>query len=142
LFSLDIAYFGQKDYQQATIIRKMVGDLNMNLTIKVLPTVREPDGLAMSSRNRYLSTAQRQHANRLYKSLDKAKQIMLAGETDSKRVVRTMQDIIRTIPDSKIDYIAMVDPQTLNPIAKLKKGSVILLAVFVGKTRLIDNIIV
>ncbi|MEW6027220.1 MAG: pantoate--beta-alanine ligase [Planctomycetota bacterium] len=138
----DIAYFGQKDFQQALIIKKMARDLDMNLAINVLPTVREPDGLAMSSRNKYLSVTERFYANRLYQSLLKAKELIISGEKDSGKIRNTMLSIIKTIPGSRIDYVEIADPETLEKAEKIKKRPVLIaLAVFVGKTRLIDNIV-
>ena len=139
----DIAYFGQKDFQQALIIRKMAQDLNMNLEVKTLPTVREPDGLAMSSRNKYLSIMERCYANRLYRSLLKAKGLILSGEKNCRKIVKAMRDTIKTIPGNRIDYVEITDPETLESIKRIKKRPVlIVLAVCVGKTRLIDNIVV
>jgi len=139
----DTAYFGQKDYQQAQIVKKMVSDLNMNLRVKVLPTVRERDGLAMSSRNRYLSLAQRMNAYLLYKSLLWAKKNILAGEKNPAKIISGMKNVIKVIPQSRIDYIEIVDPVTLEKKSKLSHcGAAVLLAVHVGKTRLIDNIII
>ena len=139
----DIAYFGQKDFQQALIIRKMAQDLNMNLEIKTLPTVREPDGLAMSSRNKYLSIMERYYANRLYRSLLKAKKLIISGEKNCQQIIKAIRAIIKTIPGSRIDYVEIADPETLGNIERIKKRPVlIVLAVYVGKTRLIDNIVV
>lgn len=139
----DIAYFGQKDYQQALIIKEMVRDLNMNLKIKILPTVREPDGLAMSSRNQYLTDSQHINANRLYQALLKARQLILDGENNCGKIHKTMVSIIRSIPQSKIDYIEIVDPETLEGLKKIKQLPILIaLAVYLDKTRLIDNIII
>jgi len=139
----DIAYFGQKDFQQALIIRKMAQDLNMNLEVKTLPTVREPDGLAMSSRNKYLSVTQRSYANRLYRSLLKAKKLIISGEKNCQQIIKAIRAIIKTIPGSRIDYVEIADPETLARIERIKTRPVlIVLAVYVGKTRLIDNIVV
>lgn len=139
----DTAYFGQKDFQQALIIKKMAKDLNMNLEVKVRPTVREAGGLAMSSRNKYLSIMERYYANRLYRSLLKAKELILSGEKDCRKIRNAMLAIIKTIPGSRIDYVEIADPETLGSIERIKKRPVlIVLAVYVGKTRLIDNIVV
>ncbi|MBI5779095.1 MAG: pantoate--beta-alanine ligase [Planctomycetes bacterium] len=138
----DVAYFGQKDFQQALIIRKMARDLDMNLEIKTLPTVREPDGLAMSSRNKYLSVPERYYAQRLYRSLLKAKELIISGEKDCRKIRDAMLAVIKTIPGSRIDYVEIADPETLKTIEKIKKGhTLIALAVYAGKTRLIDNIL-
>jgi len=139
----DIAYFGQKDFQQALIIKKMAQDLNMNLEIKTRPTVREPDGLAMSSRNKYLDVTHRTYANRLYRSLLKAKGLILSGEKSCKKIRNAMLAIIKTIPGNRIDYVEIADPETLESIERIKNRPVLIaLAVYVGKTRLIDNILV
>jgi pantoate--beta-alanine ligase len=139
----NIAYFGQKDFQQSLIIKKMVQDMNMNLEIKTLPTVREPDGLAMSSRNKYLDITQRSYANQIYRSLLKAKGLILSGEKSCKKIRNVMTAIIKTIPGNRIDYVEIADPETLENMGRIKNRPVLIaLAVYVGKTRLIDNIIV
>jgi pantoate--beta-alanine ligase len=139
----DTAYFGQKDYQQATIIQRMVKDLNMNLRVMVLPTVREEDGLAMSSRNRYLTSSQRKYAYRIYQALVEARAMIQSGENDCAKIIKKMEAIIKTIPESRIDYIAIADSETLEILKKTNNHNVVILAaVFVGKTRLIDNILI
>lgn len=139
----DVAYFGQKDFQQALIIRKMAQDLNMNLEVKTLPTIREPDGLAMSSRNKYMDITQRSHAHRLYRSLLKAKELILSGEKSRKKIRNAMLAIIKTIPGNRIDYVEIADTKTLESIERVKNRPVLIaLAVYAGKTRLIDNIVV
>jgi len=138
----DLAYFGQKDAQQAVIIKKMVEDLNMGIEIKILPTVREPDGLAMSSRNTYLSEAERADAAILYKSLKKAEELIKLGERESKKIIKTMRTMIEARPAAKIDYISIVDTKELTDMNTISGDALIALAVSVGKTRLIDNIIV
>lgn len=137
----DIAYFGQKDAQQAAVIRKMVADLDMPLEISVLPTVREADGLAMSSRNSYLDAEQRQAATVLYKSLMLAKERQAAGETDAAIIHRRMTEMIEKEPLAKIDYISIADANTLEELDTLKTPALISMAVKVGRTRLIDNIV-
>jgi pantoate--beta-alanine ligase len=144
LFNLihpDIAYFGQKDSQQAVVIRKMVRDLNMPIKIKVMPTVREADGLAMSSRNSYLNSKQRKDALILFRALNMAKESIKKGQRDSELIIKAMTKIIKQKTD-KIDYIQIVDSDKLNPAIKIKGRILIALAVWVGRTRLIDNIIV
>jgi pantoate--beta-alanine ligase len=138
----DIAYFGQKDFQQALIIKKMARDLNMDLQIKVLPTVREPDGLAMSSRNKHLNTEERNYANRIYRALDKARESVKSGQKDCHKISKAIISAIRTIPNSRIDYIKIADPETLNQLDRIRRRPVLIaMAVFVGRTRLIDNIL-
>lgn len=137
----DLAYFGQKDAQQAIIIKKMVEDLNMGVEIKVLPTMREADGLAMSSRNTYLSSSEREDAAILYQSLEKAEYLIKKGERDAKKIVKAMESVIKEKPTAKIDYISIVDTKNLKDADVIAGEVLIALAVFVGKTRLIDNII-
>lgn len=142
----DIAYFGQKDAQQAVIIKKMAADLNMPLAIKIMPTIREKDGLALSSRNMYLNEAERIDATVLFDSLTLAGKIIEAGEDDALTVIRVMEGLIHTKKTAKIDYAAIVDLGTLSPVKNitLKKSNsyLIALAVWFGKTRLIDNMII
>ena len=134
------AYFGQKDAQQVVVIKRMVADLNMNLDIIVVPTHREPDGLAMSSRNIYLSPEERQAALVLWKSLNLAQQLWRQGERKAERVQQQMVALIQKEPLAKIDYVSIADPETLEEIAKLDRPALVSLAVRIGKTRLIDNI--
>jgi len=138
----DIAYFGQKDYQQALIIKRMVRDLNFTVKIKVLPIVREKDGLAMSSRNTYLNEKERKEAVCLYKALNLAKNIIKEGERDSKVVIERMKNLILSYSSAKIDYIKITDPYTLEDVEKIEKKVLVALAVFIGTTRLIDNILI
>jgi pantoate--beta-alanine ligase len=133
------AYFGQKDYQQATVIRRMVKDLDMNLEIVVLATVREADGLAMSSRNVYLSPDERKQALCLRESLDVAKELVKKGERKTSVLIAAMRAHIEARPSAKIDYISIADVDTLKELDIVHQKAVVLLAVFVGKTRLIDN---
>ena len=142
----DKAYFGQKDYQQALIIKKMVRDLNFPVEIVVMPIVRESDGLAMSSRNMYLSPEERKNATVLYRSLQKAKELIKAGERDVRKIKKEMEKIISSVP-SRIDYVEIVHPETLESLEVIpEKGSidrvVVAVAVFIGSARLIDNEIV
>jgi len=140
----DIAYFGQKDYQQALVIQKMVKDLNMPLKIRVMPTVRESDGLAMSSRNAYLNAQERLEAAVLYRSLQKAKKQILSGERDSRKIISEIKEEIMQGKEGsrRIEYIAVVDARTLEPLEYIKGKSLLALAVWMGETRLIDNIII
>jgi pantoate--beta-alanine ligase len=135
------AYFGQKDAQQVVVIKKMVVDLNMNLEIIIVPTVREPDGLAMSSRNVYLSPEQRKGAGVLSKSLDLAKKMYAHGERDSAKIIQAMTSLIQKEPLANIDYISVADAITLEELSEIKTPAVISMAVRFGATRLIDNIL-
>jgi pantoate--beta-alanine ligase len=135
------AYFGQKDAQQVIVVKKMVADLNMNLAIVVVPTVREPDGLAMSSRNVYLTPDQRQAATVLYKSLMLAQEMFSKGEKDAERIRKAMIALIRKEPLAAIDYVSIADPETVEELDAIRPGALASLAVKIGKTRLIDNLI-
>jgi pantoate--beta-alanine ligase len=138
----DVAFFGQKDAQQAVIVKKMAQDLNLDVEIQVLPTVREEDGLALSSRNIYLSENQRKAALCLVNSLRRAKNMIESGETDPHVVAREMQRIVAGQELADIDYIAIVDLENFEPLDKIEKDTLIAIAVFFGKVRLLDNIIV
>lgn len=137
----DIAYFGQKDAQQAIVIRKMVEDLNMPVKIKVLPIVREKDGLAMSSRNIYLDNSQRKQALSLYKSLKLARDLYRRGEKDSKKIIKNMRSVMLKEKDTKIEYVSIVDLKELKDLDRISKKALVAVAVKIGKTRLIDNTI-
>ena len=136
------AYFGQKDAQQSVIVKRLASDLNFPVKIKVMPIVREVDGLAMSSRNRYLNQKERRDALVLYKALRLAQHLIKSGLKDSSRIILRMRQLISKKRRAKIDYTAIVDAQTLEPIKKIKAGCLIALAVYIGKTRLIDNIVI
>ncbi|MCM8765947.1 MAG: pantoate--beta-alanine ligase, partial [Candidatus Omnitrophica bacterium] len=138
----DIAYFGQKDAQQARVIEKMVEDLNMDIKIKIMPIVREKDGLAMSSRNVYLSSEERKKAVSLYLALRKAEGLITQGEREPEKIIEEMKKILVKSGVSRIDYIEIVDSQNLKPLKKIKGKFLIALAVWIGKTRLIDNTII
>jgi pantoate--beta-alanine ligase len=135
------AYFGQKDAQQCIVIRKMVADLNMNLEIVVVPTVREPDGLAMSSRNTYLKPDERKAAVVLYQALNLAKQLWSQGEKDAEKIRRAMIDHIKKQPLAIIDYVSIADAETLEELKEIKPPALVSLAVKIGRPRLLDNII-
>ncbi len=138
-----VAYFGQKDAQQAVVIKKMVQDLNIDTEIKVMPIIREPDGLAMSSRNSYLNKTERKDALFLYKALELAKgMICPGGKRDAKEIILEIKKYIGKIGNFRIDYIEIVDVETLRPIDKIKDKALIALAIWIGNTRLIDNIVV
>jgi len=136
----NLAFFGQKDAQQVVIIQKMTQDLNFNLKIIVAPTVREPSGLALSSRNSYLAEDERKTAKVLFESLQKAQSLVEQGETNSFKIVHEMEKMILSKPKTIIDYIAITDGKTLEPLEKLSGEVLISMAVFVGSTRLIDNL--
>ncbi len=138
----DKAFFGQKDYQQAVVIKRMVADLNMDVDIEALPTVREPDGLAISSRNSYLSGAERAAAACLYMSLKLAEDRISKGDRNCAKIIEAMQHIIQADKLAKIDYIAIADAETLKEVKTIDRKVVIALAVWIGKTRLIDNIVI
>jgi len=137
----DFAYFGQKDAQQAIILKRMVQDLNLGVKIEVLPIVREEDGLALSSRNAYLDQEERKAARVLSQSLEEAREMVKSGEQDSGQIISRMKEMISQEPRAKIDYVEIVDRENLNPVAKIEKEALAALAVFVGKVRLIDNMI-
>ncbi len=135
------AYFGQKDAQQAVVIKKMVADLNMNLEIIIVPTVRESNGLAMSSRNTYLNPEERQAATVLFKALSLARELWQGGEKDAAKIRHQMTSMIQKEPLAKIDYVSIADANTLEELKKIDRPAIVFLAVRIGKTRLIDNVI-
>jgi pantoate--beta-alanine ligase len=135
------AYFGQKDAQQALVIKKMVADLNMNLEVIVAPTVRESDGLAMSSRNVYLNPQERQAATVLFKALTLAQNLRGKGERNAETIRQEMTSLISKEPLSKIEYVSIADAETLEELTEIDKSAIASLAVRIGKTRLIDNIL-
>jgi len=133
----EAAVFGEKDFQQLAIIRRMVRDLNFKVDIIAVPTVREEDGLACSSRNQYLNVEEREQARVLYKAL---RAVANAGEKSADKIIALVSNVISESPLAEIDYIEVVDSETLQPVKMTGPDSVLLLAVFFGKTRLIDNI--
>jgi len=135
------AYFGQKDAQQLAVIKKMVAELNMNLEVVAVPTVREPDGLAMSSRNIYLNPEERKQAIVLYQALTLAQKLYSKGEKNAQTIRRQMTDIIQKQPLAHIDYISIADAETLDELDKIKPPALVSLAVKIGRTRLIDNVV-
>lgn len=137
----DRAYFGQKDAQQLAVIRRMVRDLNFDLEIVGCPIVREADGLAKSSRNTYLSEAERKAAVILHKGLTEGENLLKSGETDVAKIADAIKGIIESEPLAKIDYVEIVDWNTLKPIEKVQGEVLVAVAVYIGKTRLIDNFI-
>lgn len=136
----DVAIFGEKDFQQLVAIRRMVEDLDMEVEIVGMPTVREEDGLAMSSRNAYLSPAQRQQATALFRGLRKARRLLDSGERDSAELAAVVLDLLREEQDIRIEYVAVCDPLTLERIPEVEHDAVLLAAIRIGDTRLIDNI--
>jgi len=137
-----LAIFGEKDYQQLAVIRQMVRDLNMDIDIIGVPTVRERDGLAMSSRNKYLSPEERLSALSLKKGLDLAKAMVKNGEKDSATIKNAVKELILTQPSTEIDYLTICDPEKLTDMEMIDRPSLLALAVKVGKARLIDNSII
>lgn len=138
----DIAIFGEKDYQQLLVIKQMVKDLNLDVEIVPCPTVREPDGLAMSSRNIYLSPKERESALSLYKALNLAEKMVKDGEKDPEKIKKSMIEFINMHPYIIVQYIEIVDPQTLEPVEVIDKPVLCAIAAFVGRARLIDNKII
>ncbi|OHB79082.1 MAG: pantoate--beta-alanine ligase [Planctomycetes bacterium RBG_16_55_9] len=138
----DVAYFGQKDAQQAIVIQRMAADLNMPLEIVVCPTVREPSGLAISSRNQYLSDQEKQDAAIIYASLQECRRMIDAGVTETRRIVAQMRKILRRVPSIEIEYVSIVDAETLEDVETIAGKVLIAVAVKLGPARLIDNILV
>lgn len=138
----DVAVFGQKDYQQAIVIKRMVADLNWETEILVAPIVREADGLAMSSRNRYLSSKERDSALMLFQALTLAYQKIKDGERSAEKLKQTMRQIITSGRQNRIDYISIVDSESLQDVENIKGDTLLAVAVYVGQTRLIDNLLI
>ena len=136
------AYFGRKDAQQVRIISQMVRDLNLDTEIVVCPIVRESDGLALSSRNAYLSADERRAATVLHRALEAARAQLAAGVRDGLQLQNTMRKVIAAEPLANVDYAEIVDADTFEPIMRITRPTYVLLAVFIGKTRLIDNLYV
>ena len=137
----DFVYFGQKDAQQAVILKRMAEDLNLKVKVEALPIVREEDGLALSSRNTYLSQEEKRAALVLSKSLDEARQMVENGEQDAGRIMNRMREMIDREPLARIDYLEIVDMDDIDSVIRIEKEALAALAVFVGKVRLIDNAI-
>jgi pantoate--beta-alanine ligase len=140
IVSPDFAIFGAKDAQQVLIIKRMAADLDLDVGIVTCPIVREPDGLALSSRNAYLDPAGRRAARVLSTSLRWAEKAVAAGERDASRLVAGVRAILEAEPLARVDYAEAVDPENLEPVTELRGGVLLALAVFIGATRLIDNI--
>jgi pantoate--beta-alanine ligase len=137
-----VSYFGQKDFQQYLVTRRMTIDLNLGCQVKMLPTVREEDGLAMSSRNIYLGPKQRRDATVLSRSLNRAQDLIETGENNAQRVMAEMKRMISRVKGARIDYIRIVNQDTLEDIREIKGKVLVALAVRIGKARLIDNILI
>jgi pantoate--beta-alanine ligase len=137
----DYAFFGQKDAQQVVVLRRMTEDLNMDVEIRALPIIREPDGLAMSSRNTYLSAEERQAAVILFRSLEEARRMFESGERAAGRIRERLLRAIASEHLARIDYAEVVDARSLEPVERIDGRALVALAVYIGKTRLIDNII-
>ncbi len=143
LFNLvpaNVAFFGQKDFQQTRVIADMIRDLNIPIEMKVCPIVREADGLALSSRNAYLTPEQRQQATALSQSLFHIKTLVAEGQTDASELLQAAHQILADAAIGQIDYVALVDPQTLTPVTQVTDNTIALAAAYVGSTRLIDNL--
>ena len=136
------AFFGQKDAAQVAVLRKMVRDLNFPLQLVVCPIVREPDGLAMSSRNRYLSEKERRQGLVLHRALGQVEKRVAGGETSSQALIETARSVIASEPEVRVDYIAVVNPDTLEDVSDVRAGALLAVAAFVGATRLIDNALI
>ncbi len=137
-----VAVFGQKDAQQLSVIRRMVKDLNFDVEIAAGPIIRESDGLAISSRNKYLNKAEREQATILYHSLSAAQKIVSEGVTNSEQIIGKVSEILKEAPLSKPEYIEIVNIDDMTPLNDVSKGALIAVAVWFGKTRLIDNVII
>jgi pantoate--beta-alanine ligase len=137
----DIAVFGQKDAAQCAIIKRMVRDLNLPVEIVIGPIVREPDGLAMSSRNAYLDPQQRQQALVLSRTLARIEQVFCKGERPTTRLVAVGREAFSSEPNARLDYLAAVDPETLEPVDSIARETLIAVAAFIGTIRLIDNVL-
>jgi pantoate--beta-alanine ligase len=134
------AYFGQKDAQQLAVVRRMAADLNMGIEVVGLPTVREPDGLAMSSRNAYLTPAERQAAAVLWRSLMRARELFEGGERRAEAIRNAMRIVLAEEPTAQVEYVSVVDPDTLQELDSIAGPGLVSLAARVGRTRLIDNV--
>ena len=137
----DVAVFGQKDFQQSVLVRRMVADLNLPLAIEVAPIVREEDGLALSSRNVYLSPEQRRPALALSRALRASELAFARGERSSDTLLTEAKNVLSAAPGVRVQYLELVDPDTLAGVQTARAGNVLAIAAFVGKTRLIDNVI-
>ena len=137
-----LALFGQKDYQQAAVVKRLVTDLNLGVTIDIRPTIREQDGLAMSSRNRYLSPNDRQAATILYRALQAGRQAIEGGRGAASTVERIMRQTVEQEPTARIEYLSLCDPASLEPLEHVERRALLLGAIRIGSVRLIDNVVV
>ena len=135
----DIAYFGQKDYQQYLVLRDMIADLDVATEVRVCPTLRDADGLALSSRNHYLSTLEREIALAVPRSLERARDLAREGIHHAGQLMARMREVLTEGPVERIDYLAIVDPETLEDVRTVERRALALVAAYVGNTRLIDN---
>jgi pantoate--beta-alanine ligase len=140
LLAPDTAVFGEKDYQQLAVIRRMVRDLNFPIKIIGVPTVREEDGVALSSRNRYLTADERTQATVVYRAMTRVKKLSDRGQKSVRELIEVAKGVIASAKSARVDYVTIVDADNLRPLEKLRPNAVIALAVFIGKTRLIDNL--
>jgi len=138
----DLAFFGQKDAQQVAVIQRMVADLNMPLEMVVCPTVREPDGLAVSSRNQYLSPQERREATVIYRSLQRSADLIRTGETAVARITEQMREVLGQVPALQVEYVSIVDAASLEDLTQIRGRVLVAVAGRLGSTRLIDNIVV
>ena len=136
----DRAYFGQKDAQQLAVVKRMAKDFNMRLAVVDAPTVREADGLAMSSRNAYLNAAERAAAPHIFKALSGASELYRQGVSDADRIKRRVNENLSAVPLARVDYIEVVDAETMQPLERVDRPALCAVAVYIGETRLIDNI--
>ncbi|MEI8315548.1 MAG: pantoate--beta-alanine ligase, partial [Verrucomicrobiota bacterium] len=137
----DLAMFGQKDYQQLKVIQRMVRDLRYPIEIVPVPTVRETDGLALSSRNRYLASTERAQASIIWKSLNTARELFQSGERDPVHLQDGMRRTLEVVNGIRLDYAEIADAETLEPVATMQSGNVALIAAYFGQTCLIDNLL-
>lgn len=135
----DVAFFGRKDFQQVLVVRQMAADLDVPVEVRVCPTVREADGLAMSSRNAYLTPEARRRARALSQSLRRAEQMVAAGASEAEEIIQQIREVLQTAAPVDIDYIALMHPETLDPVAEIREPTAVLLAARIDGTRLIDN---
>jgi len=140
-FRAERAYFGQKDAQQVLVVKRMAMDLDTGTEVVVCPTVREPDGLAMSSRNTYLSPEERKSATVLYRSLCRAEDLYRGGERNAESLRRALRDVLAAEPRARVQYVSIADQGTLEELERVDRPAVVSMAVFVGTTRLIDNVL-
>jgi pantoate--beta-alanine ligase len=137
-----VAFFGQKDFQQAVVVKRLVADLNLGVRIIICPTVRDLDGLALSSRNVYLTSTERQAAPVLFRALEVGRAAVLAGVRSVPTILRRMRQVVASEPLARLDYLAVCDPDTLEPLARVSGRAVLLGAIRIGRVRLIDNVLV